>query len=272
MSGVALVVLVLVAAAMAGIYLVQRSMMFPGGMRSADRAAIARHPGLESSWIEIAGARVETWFAPARGHGDGRSRPLVIFAHGNGELIDDWPEALAGFAERGIHLLLVEYPGYGRSTGRSSQASISAVMLAAYDAAVTRPGVDRDRVVLYGRSLGGAAVCSLLGRRSVAALILQSSFTSVTALAREAFLLPAFLVRDAFDNLSAVEAYTGPVLVVHGTSDTIIPHAHGVALSRAASRGRLISYRCGHNDCPPSWRRFWTDVDAFLIETGISGS
>jgi fermentation-respiration switch protein FrsA (DUF1100 family) len=270
MGGVVLVVAGLVLALFAALYGVQRGMIFAGSSRAADPHAARRHPAFESAWVEIPGARVETWFAPATGSEDGQDRPVVIFAHGNGELIDDWPDMLAGFSELGLHLLLVEYPGYGRSTGQPSQSSVHDVMLAAYDAVVARPGVSADRVVLYGRSLGGGAVCSVLGERNVAALILQSTFESVTAIAWQSFRLPGFLVRDPFDNRSAVEDFEGPVLVIHGQQDRLIPHTHGVALHAVARDGRLVTYPCGHNDCPPSWPRFWRDVGSFLAEAGVT--
>jgi hypothetical protein len=78
------------------------------------------------------------------------------------------------------------------------------------------------------------------------------------------------LVRDPFDNLAALRRYPGPVLILHGRHDPVIPFAHGEALARAATRATLVEYPCGHNDCPPDPQRFWRDIAAFLTAAGIS--
>jgi hypothetical protein len=140
--------------------------------------------------------------------------------------------------------------------------------VAAYDALVARKDVDPSRIVLFGRSLGGGAVCALAAKRPSAALILLSTFTSVQSLASH-FLVPGFLVLDPFDNLALVGSYSGPVLVVHGSNDNLIPYDHGTALYRAAQRGKMLTYDCRHNDCPPSWDAFWQDVESFLLGAGI---
>ncbi len=168
----------------------------------------------------------------------------------------------------GIGLLLVEYPGYGRSTGTPSQQSITNTFVAAYDALVSRKDVDPSRVVLFGRSVGGGAVCSLAMQRPSAALVLMSIFTSIQSMASK-FLAPKFLVRDPFNNLEVIKGYKGPVLVIHGRYDSIIPYDHAIHLHRAAKKSRLITYESGHNDCPPDWNQFWKDIKLFLTDNGI---
>jgi pimeloyl-ACP methyl ester carboxylesterase len=123
------------------------------------------------SQITLRGSREA--FLPA--HTVGR-RPLVIFAHGNGEVIDYWTEALDGFRERNVGVLLVEYPGYGRSGGTPSEGSIGAALVAAYDRIVTDSRVDRARIVGFGQSLGGGAICLLARRRPLAAAARHGTF------------------------------------------------------------------------------------------------
>ena len=96
----------------------------------------------------------------------------------------------------------------------------------------------------------------------------MSTFTSARSFAKR-YLAPSFLVRDPLDNLAAVEQYKGPVLIMHGRHDTVIPYSHGTALHRAARTGNLISNEAGHNDCPPDWNVFWQDVEEFLRHNGI---
>jgi pimeloyl-ACP methyl ester carboxylesterase len=211
---------------------------------------------IEPWWLETSFGKVEAWYLPPAAAD--KPSPAVIFGHGNGELIDYWPNELARFSAMGIGLLLVEYPGYGRSAGSPSQESIAETFILAYDRLAARRDVDRARIVLFGRSLGGGAICDLARKRPSAALILMSCFKSVSAFAVR-YLAPAFLIRDPFDNLS----------VMHGRFDEVVPFGHGQALHSAARNGKMIVYEAGHNDCPPDWAVFWRDVGDFLRANGI---
>ena len=82
---------------------------------------------------------------------------------------------------------------------------------------------------------------------------------------RAGFGAPAFLVRDKFDSVSAIRVVQGPILILHGDRDDIVPPHHARALAAAASNATLKFLPCGHNDCP----RPWADVRAFLDQHGL---
>lgn len=250
------------------LFVLQRQIMFPRGMIPQPGQALPDIAGLERIWLQTKSGNVEAWLIPpVTGNAAGAS-PAVIFGHGNGELIDYWPEELMGFNRLGFTVLLVEYPGYGRSAGTPSQQSITDAFVAAYDALTARNDIDPARIVLVGRSLGGGAVCALSLQRPSAAMILMSTFTSARSFAKR-YLAPSFLVRDPMDNLAAVQKYNGPLLIMHGRQDTVIPYSHGKMLKNAAARGTLITYEAGHNDCPPDWKVFWRDVENFFLDNRI---
>jgi pimeloyl-ACP methyl ester carboxylesterase len=249
-----------------GMFLFQRQFIYPRHLVPLPPATDAAGR-FESEWVDTDFGRVETWYLKAAA-ADSRPGPAVIFAHGNGELIDYWPQELSPLAARGIGVLLVEYPGYGRSEGAPTQERIREVFTRAYDRLAAQPEVDRERIVLIGRSLGGGAACDLALKRPAAALVLLSTFTSLRTYAVR-YLAPGFLIRDPFDNLAAVQQYAGPVLVAHGRFDMVAPFGHGRELSAAAHRGRLIAYDAGHNDCPPDWAVFREDLEGFLRGEGI---
>ena len=249
-------------------FTMQRAMLFPRGLIGAPSGSPPKIEGMETIWLHTKYGKVESWFIPPAQKNEVRPAPLVIFAHGNGELIDFWPQELNRFSELGIGLLLVEYPGYGRSEGKPSEASVRETFLTAYDLISKRSDVDPKRIILLGRSLGGAAVCIIAANRPSVAMILMSSFTSVTAFAPR-YLAPKFLVRDPFDNLSVVESYPNPILIIHGDRDEVIPYSHGRKLYEAAKSATMITYQSGHNDCPPDWKVFWRDIETFLQDNNL---
>jgi len=260
---VSIVAIALLAAAAwwALLFLLQRSVLYPAPLAAGGLADL-RAAGGRSVWLELSGGRSEAWLLPSaapRAPG-----PLLLFAHGNAELIDLWVREFETPRRWGASVLLVEYPGYGRSAGRPSQASIREAMVAAWDWARAEPSIDPQRVVGYGRSLGGGAVCALARERPLAALVLESTFTSVRSLAR-GFGLPGFLVRDPFDNRAVLRGFPGPILLLHGERDDVIPPEHAQRLHEAAPRSELRWLPCGHNDCP----RPWALIRGFLGDRGI---
>jgi pimeloyl-ACP methyl ester carboxylesterase len=210
---------------------------------------------------------VEAWLVRATEP----NAPSLIFAHGNGELIDDWGEAMRGVAAAGANVLLVEFPGYGHSAGRPSRASIRQTFVQAYDWLVAEGGASAGGVVAYGRSIGGGAATDLARDRPVSALVLQSSFSSTMRIARELF-VPGFLVRDRWDNARGVADYAGPVLVMHGITDEVIPYDHAERVARARTGLAVTRIPCGHNDCLSAWPAIVGELTAFLRSNGLLGA
>ncbi len=243
----------------------QRQVVFPGASREPLRAGAVAPAGVTQVWLEPSFGRVEAWYFEAGGEGP---RPTVIFAHGNGELIDDWEQEMRGLREAGVSGLLVEFPGYGYSEGAPSREAIRETFTAAYDWLVTEAGASTQRIVAYGRSLGGGAAADLALDRPVAALALQSTFTSAMAMARQ-MLLPGFLVRDPFDNQRAVADFAGPVLLMHGRRDDVIPYRHAEGLAQLREGLEVIDLDCAHNDCGPQWPFILSTLTAFMDEHGL---
>jgi len=255
---------ILVVFAAAAIYLVtalQKFLTFPGAHPSVQQLAALSAAEGKATWLEIDGERVEAWFLPAPGT---MPHPLLIHAHGNGELIDIQTKSVAPLRAAGISVLLVEYPGYGRSGGTPSEDSVTATFVAAYDRMKSDPGVDPTRIVGYGRSLGGGAVAQLAARRPLAALVLESTFGCIGDMVR-AKGIPGWLVVNDFDTRAVLAKYPGPVLVLHGTRDQTFPVEHAHALRAASAHSELHIEVCGHNDCPSQWEL----VLGFLKRNGV---
>ena len=251
----------------AGVYVVavllgQRSVLFPAPWAPT---RISRGPA-EIVWLpQPAGAVEALLLLPS--DSSATPAPLVIFMHGNAELADQWVDQFAVPRSWGWAVLLVEYPGYGRSAGHPSEASITAAASAALEWARRDVRLDAARIVAYGRSLGGGPAARLAADHQLAGLILESTFTSVRPLAAR-YLIPGILVRDPFDNLAALTRYRGPLLVLHGRRDELIPVAHGRALAAAVAGADFHELSCGHNDCRPPWEI----IGSFFTNRGLTPS
>lgn len=218
---------------------------------------------LEQHWLQTPEGKVEYWFLRSEGPGEAR-RPAVMFAHGNAELIDDWPEPLSRYGDLGVHLVLPEYRGYGRSAGRPTEASLTADWLAIAEEVSAREDVDDARLLFHGRSLGGGVVCAAASQRAPAALILQSTFTTLPSVAGR-FGAPQWLVPDAFDNLACVSEVHCPCLIFHGDRDALIPVDHAHTLHESGNVARLRVFPgADHNTPIDRFTSYWEDIASLL--------
>lgn len=245
----------------------ERELLFPATERRGDPGCFQRQTAAEQMWVGGDDAEVECWLLRSRR--TGRS-PLIVFAHGNGELIDDWAQPMSRLRDRGVHVGLVEYRGYGRSTGVPSESAIVSDFAAAVDRLVKRTHAAPDQVVYLGRSLGGGVMCGLAARRPPGLLVLASTFRSVPALAKALFGIPGFVITNRFDNEAMLTEYKGPLHISHGRHDELIPYEHAEALIAARGGGTLLPRSCGHNDWPDDWEDWMDELVEAMARHGIS--
>src|SRR5213596_1506879 len=201
------------------------------------------------------GTRLAGWYLAPRAadalHHPAPPSPALLWFYGNGENIAGiWP-ILRDFQPPGTALLVVDYPGYGGSEGRATEAGLYAAADAAYAALAARRQVDSGRIYVYGRSLGSAVAIYTAAHHAVAGLILESPFTSAAAMAKHHYrLVPRFLLRLSLDNVSAITQVRCPVLLFHGTADRLVPTAMGMRVAAAAPGPVevVLIQKAGHND------------------------
>jgi uncharacterized protein len=257
------VVSVFVAGGFIATWAVQRYVTFPAPPAgAANPAALAAENG-EQVWLDADGDRVEAWLLPARVVVTPQA-PLLVYAHGNGEVIDMRAEEFTPLRDAGLAVLLVEFPGYGRSGGSPSEESVTAALVAAYDWALTSKRFDAQRIVGYGRSLGGGAIAQLAARRQLSALVLESTFENLEEVVM-GYGVPRWLLLNHFDTRSVLREYRGPVLLLHGTRDHVFASRHAEALAAITPNAALHLQACGHNDCP----RQWELVLSFLAQNSV---
>jgi fermentation-respiration switch protein FrsA (DUF1100 family) len=200
-------------------------------------------------WLASADStKIHGWWFPQPGDAG-----AVLVSHGNGGNLSHrrlLPADLRHVLKRGV--LLYDYPGYGKSDGKPSEAGCYAAAAAAWQWLTEEKHIPIGRVVLLGESLGGGVATELATRHDHEALVLVKTFTSLPAAAKNLYpWLPTHtLMSNRFDNLAKLPRCPKPVFIAHGTADGLIPFAHAEALYAAAGDPKEL-YRLegqDHND------------------------
>lgn len=239
-----------------------------------DNPATPAAAGLRFENLRLQTADGETlaaWWVPAPAE---KTQGAVLLLHGNAGSIADRIMYLPHFHALGYAVLLVDYRGYGASSGKPSEQGTYWDAQAAWQWLTVVRGIKPGVIVLAGESLGGAVAAELAARVQPRALILASTFTSVPDLGSEIYpWLPVRLIsRYRYDTLAQLRNYRGPVLIAHSRDDEIVPFVHGERLFAAApGRKSMLEMHGGHNDSflfsQPAWAR---TVGDFLAHHAVS--
>jgi fermentation-respiration switch protein FrsA (DUF1100 family) len=195
-------------------------------------------------------------------------RAVILYCHGNGDCLGFLGWYLKELRDRQrVTIFAFDYRGYGKSEGSPSEAGLLADGHAAQTWLAQRLKIQPADIVLMGRSLGGCVAVDLAASNGARGLILQNTPTSIPdAAARIYWFAPVhWFMKNRYDSLSKIGRYHGPVLMSHGTGDTLVPIALGQELFDAvpSSQKRLIVIdNAGHNDPEP--RSYDAAVDEFL--------
>ena len=209
------------------------------------------------------GVRLHGWLVQGRK----RPSPLVLYFGGNAEEVS-W---LVGSACLPVDwsLLLVNYRGYGRSTGRPSERALFRDALRVYDYAASHADVDGGRIVAMGRSLGSGVAIYLATERPLRGLVLVTPFDSIAAVGQRhyPFLPVRWLLRHPFDSLSRAPAIHAPMISLAAGRDAVIPPVHAARLyERWAGPKRWREFPTADHDSISAEPEFWTMIAAFLRE------
>jgi alpha-beta hydrolase superfamily lysophospholipase len=170
---------------------------------------------------------LSAWFVPADD-----SKGVILFCHGNAGNISHRIGYLEVFLRLGLSTFIFDYRGFGTSDGVPTEQGTYLDAKAAWKYLVEKRGVPPDRIVIFGESMGGAVAAWLAQTNRPAALILQSTFTSVPDLASRLYpFVPArWIVRYGYNTREYIGRVDCPVLIVHSCEDEIVPYSHGCEL------------------------------------------
>jgi uncharacterized protein len=245
--------------------------------RGQDRTPTA--VGLRFSELRLVaedGVVTQAWWVPYQGPPEQRLGVSVVTFHGNAGTMADRLEHTRLLHDLGVSVLTAEYRGYGDSEGKPGEEGMAADARAALAELRVRAEPRGDKVVIHGRSLGGAVAIRLAADRSADGLVVESTFTNLKEMAgRSGIPLATHLVAYDFDSLSKVRALDLPLLIVHGEADELIPVSMGRSLREAAAGpAELFTVPGGtHND---TWVRagasYWNRLGTWLRQLGSESS
>lgn len=201
----------------------------------------------EKVWLHTPdGVTLAGWFVPAK-----EAQRTVLFCHGNAGNISHRLDTLKMFHELGLNCLIVDYRGYGESTGKPTEAGTKIDMLAGFQWLIEVKGLRPEEIILFGRSLGGSVAAMIAKDVKPGALVLESTFTSFDDVGSHYYpWLPVRLFsRFDYNTLEAVKQVTCPMLVIHSPEDQIILYKFGQQIFAAANEPKQFADLKGtHNE------------------------
>jgi fermentation-respiration switch protein FrsA (DUF1100 family) len=228
------------------LYFAQRSILYPIPEKVRTSPAAAGFPEAEEHVLSTSdGEKIVAWLVPAR-----EGKPVIIFFHGNGDILAwrvPWfREMIAG----GTGLIAVSFRGYAGSSGSPTESGLLLDAEAAYAFAIQH--YSPERIVVWGFSLGTGPAVALAANRRIGKLILEAPYTSIADVAAAAFpIVPArWFIRDTFHSDRWIVNVTAPVLIMHGERDHTIPVRFGERLYELARQPkRMVRFpEGGHDD------------------------
>lgn len=217
------------------------------------------------------GETLAGWYIPAAD-----ANRTVLFCHGNAGNISHRLDTLKMFHELQLNCLIVDYRGYGQSTGKPTEIGTRIDMLAGFQWLIEEKGLLPEQIVLFGRSLGGSVAAAIARDVNPAALVLESTFTSFDDIGSHYYpWLPVRLCsRFNYNTLETIEQVTCPVLVIHSPSDEIIPYTFGQQIFAAANEPKQFAdlkgtHNAGFYDNAVLYMQIWKN---WLEQLSAAGS
>ncbi len=223
----------------------ENSLIYPG-TKAADGWIEPTDLATQEVWLNSSdGTKIHAWYLPCDG-----ATGAIHFSHGNGGNLSHRDAAIHSLRDSFRRSVLIyDYPGYGHSEGRPSEAGVYAAAEAAWS--WLKEKFPEDRIVLFGESLGGGVAVELATRHNCEGLVLFSTFESLpkAAKAKMPWLPCETLMSNRFDNAAKLPGIHRPVFLAHGDADEVIPFEHSQRLFELANEPKRLRIRPGgtHN-------------------------
>jgi len=219
--------------------------IFMPSTRLAHTPAAIRLPFEDVTLTTSDNVRLHGWYIPAS-----NARATLLFFHGNAGNISHRLDSIEIFNNLGLSVFIVGYRGYGQSEGRPSIAGTRLDALAAWQWLTEDRKIPAEKIVVFGRSLGGAVAMELMRSVTPGALILESTFSSLADMAPfPSSIAPFLLGGDFWNSVETAAGLTAPTLSIHSPNDEVVPYSQGRRVYEAvASEKTFLQIRGDHNE------------------------
>ena len=242
--------------------LLENYLVYPGTTASQSWVPAPSDEIQDVDLVSASGVKLHGWWLPC----PDSDRTLVYF-HGNGGNLSHRGGLMMKLRKvLDTAVFLVDYPGYGKSQGSTTEAGCYETATAAYDWLTQTQKRDPKRMILYGVSLGGAVATELATRKPHGALVLVKTFTSLpdVAAGQYPFLPVRWLMRNRMPTIDRIRSVDGPIFIAHGDADRLIPFAHGQQLYAAASEPKTFVRLPGQDHDESLGEGFYLPLKTFL--------
>ena len=227
-------------------YIFQNSLLF---MPSSGMVQTPESVGVEAEdfWAETDdGVRIHGWYFPNE-----EAEFVIVLSHGNAGNISYRIDIARTLLNTGAAVLMYDYRGYGQSEGSPSEKGLYKDIEAVIEGLKNQKGYAENRIVMYGRSLGGAVAAYGASEYNLGGLVLDSSFKNLRAMVRDVYpFVPSRLAKYEFPTETYIQHERNyPVMVLHSPNDEIVGFHHGEFLYNLLDEPkRFVELRGGHND------------------------
>jgi fermentation-respiration switch protein FrsA (DUF1100 family) len=247
------------------VYIFQsRFLYFPTRTISADPDSV----GLQFEDVSLVtsdGVRLAGWFIPCND-----ARGVILFCHGNAGNISHRLDSIMTFHRLGMDVFIFDYRGYGESEGKPTESGTYQDVEAAWQYLIEERKIGPNRIIVFGRSIGGSIAAWLAQQHRPGGLILESTFTSLRDAAATTYHFPLikWFVRFDYNTAEYLTGVDCPVLVVHSRDDEIMSFSHGQQLYELATEPKVFLEITGtHNEgFITSGRHYEEGLDTFISE------
>ena len=182
---------------------------------------------------------------------DSLQKGIVLYFHGNRENINRYAKYANAFIKNGYEVWMMDYPGFGKSTGSRTERIINEDAAQLYKMALHEASL--ERVIIYGKSLGTGVAAKLASDRGCKRVILETPYYSIAALARHYFFMYPVMTKYYFPTFERLPEINAPITIFHGTKDEVIPYKQAKWLAEENKNVELITIPKGkHNNLPES--------------------
>jgi pimeloyl-ACP methyl ester carboxylesterase len=189
----------------------------------------------------------------------------IIFFHGNMENVEHYKKYVPYLTNLGYEVWMMDYPGFGKSTGKRSEENIYKDALTVYN--LVLKSTTHDSIIIYGKSIGTGVAAQLASIKPCKRLILETPYYSIAALAKHYFFMyPVLPVRRYyFPTYQYLQKIKAPVTILHGTADELIPYRQAKDLAAQNKQVDLITIQKGKHNNLLSFPTFKNAIDSLLL-------